>query len=185
MTEKIKENATYDDLIAAPDDKIAELVEGSLYLSPQPAIRHVNATSVLGSDLNAAFHLGRGGPGDWWIFDKPEMHLGGNVLVPDIAGWRRERMPELPEGVGISVAPDWLCEALSPSTERFDRLLKMPRYAAAGVKHLWILDPIEHTLDVYGLAGTEWALLEQYAGEAIVSAPPFEAVAIELGALWA
>lgn len=184
MTEKVKENAVYDDLIAAPDDKIAELVEGSLYLSPQPAIRHVNATSVLGGYLNPPFQCGRGGPGGWWIFLEPELHLGGNVLVPDLAGWRRERMPELPEGVGIPVAPDWLCEALSPSTERFDRLLKMPHYAAAGVKHLWILDPLARSLHVYGLAGTEWALLEQYAGEAIVSAPPFEAVAIELGALW-
>ncbi|HSN69180.1 MAG TPA: Uma2 family endonuclease [Thermoanaerobaculia bacterium] len=186
MTEKIKENAIYDDLVAAPPDKIAELVEGSLYLSPQPAIRHVNATSVLGSDLNLAFQRGRGGPGGWWIFDEPELHLDGNVLVPDLAGWRRERMRELePDVVGITIAPDWLCEALSPSTGRFDRALKLPHYAAAGVSYLWLVDPGARRLEVYGRHGREWVLLEEHAGAALVSAPPFEAITIELEALWA
>jgi Uma2 family endonuclease len=184
MTERVKENAGYGDLVAAPEDKIAELVEGSLYLSPQPAIRHVNATSVLGGYLNPAFQRGSGGPGGWWIFLEPELHLSGNVLVPDLAGWRRQRMPDPPDGVGVTVAPDWLCEAVSPSTERFDRIVKLPHYAAAGVAYLWILDPSARTLEVYRRADREWIPLEQYAGETLVSAPPFEAITIELGTVW-
>jgi Uma2 family endonuclease len=184
MTEKIKERATYDDLVRAPEDRIAELVDGALYLSPQPAIRHVNATSVLGGELNGSFQRGRGGPGGWWIFDEPELHLGGDVLVPDLAGWRRERMPELPEGVGIATSPDWICEALSPSTESFDRRLKMPRYAAEGVRYLWLLDPSARRLEVFALQDASWLPLESYQGSALVSAPPFEAIAIELDSLW-
>jgi Uma2 family endonuclease len=185
MTEKVKENADYEDLEAAPPDKIAELVEGSLYLSPQPAIRHVHTTSSLGADLNTAFEKGRGGPGGWWIFDEPELHLDGNVLVPDLAGWRRERFPELPEGVGITIAPDWLCEALSPSTARFDRLVKLPRYAAAGVNHVWIIDPSARELEVLARSERDWTLVERYSGDALVSAPPFEAIAIDLRTVWA
>ncbi|MCA1732950.1 MAG: Uma2 family endonuclease [Acidobacteria bacterium] len=184
MTQKVKENAVYEDLIAAPEDKIAELVEGSLYLSPQPAIRHINATSVLAGYLSPAFHRGAGGPGGWWIFVEPELHLGENVFVPDLAGWKRERLPDLPEGVGITVAPDWVCEAISPSTERFDRLVKIPQYAAAGVSHLWIVDTVLRRLEVYGRMEREWVLLEQHSGASLVCAPPFEAIALELGTLW-
>ncbi|HVR43638.1 MAG TPA: Uma2 family endonuclease [Thermoanaerobaculia bacterium] len=184
MTERAKRGADYRDVIAAPEDRIAEIVSGDLYLSPRPSLRHANATSVLGSDLNAAFHRGRRGPGGWWILDEPELHLEGDVLVPDIAGWRRERLPTLPEGSGVEIAPDWLCEVLSPSTERFDRLRKLPRYAAAGVAHLWLVDPSARRLEVFGRLEREWILLERYAGEATVSAPPFEDVPIDLTPVW-
>ena len=160
MTEKTKNNASYDDVIAAPEMKIAELVRGDLYLSPRPALRHSKAASVLGADINDAFHRGRTGPGGWWILDEPELHLASDVLVPDIAGWRRERLPEIPDTAWIGLAPDWVCEVLSPSTEDFDRDLKLPLYAAAGVSHLWLVDPRERSLEVYGQLDSKWVLLE-------------------------
>lgn len=186
MTERVKSGALYEDIVAAPEDKIAEIVEGSLYLSPRPSLRHRNAATVLGANLNDAFHQGRSGPGGWWILDEPELHLNGDVLVPDLAGWRRERLPTLPnpEGPGIELPPDWLCEVLSPSTEKFDRLEKLPRYALAAVAHLWLIDPSKRRLEVYGRLDLQWVLLEEYSGSAAASAPPFEAVPIELARLW-
>lgn len=184
MTERIKAGAVYQDVIAAPDDRIAEIVEGYLYLSPRPAIRHSHVLSVLGADLSEAFHRGRRGPGGWWILIEPELHLDADVLVPDIVGWRRERVPELPDAAGMTIVPDWVCEILSPSTERFDRLAKLPRYAAAGVPSLWLVDPPNRRLEVYRRVELEWVLLEQYTGSTTVSAPPFEAAPIELGAVW-
>jgi Uma2 family endonuclease len=184
VTERVKSGALYSDVIAAPENKVAEIVGGYLYLSPRPSPRHSNAASVLGGDLNGAFHRGRSGPGGWWILFEQELHLNGDVLVPDISGWRRERLPELPEGPGIAVAPDWVCEVLSPSTEKFDRLEKLPRYAIAAVAYLWLVDPSKRRLEVYGRVDVEWVLLEEYSGSAAVSAPPFEAVPIELAPLW-
>ena len=185
MTDRIKDGASYEDIVSSPDDKIAELVEGIYYLSPRPSARHTNAASTLGADIHDAFHRGRSGPGGWWILDEPELHLFGNVMVPDIAGWRRERMPELPQDNGFELAPDWLCEVVSPSTERFDRQQKLPRYAEAGVNHLWLADPSTRRLEVYGRVDADWVRLEEYSGDALVCAVPFEAVSIELSALWA
>lgn len=184
MSEKTKSSADYDDIIAAPPEKIAELVDGDLYLSPRPSLRHSNAASVLGSILNAAFHRGVGGPGGWWILHEPELHLGSNVLVPDLAGWRRERLPELPDGVAAGCPPDWLCEVLSPSTERFDRLRKLPLYAEAGVDFLWLVDPRTTIVEIFRRFERSWVLLETHAGDEVIAAPPFEAVPFELRSLW-
>jgi len=184
MSERAKLGAVYEDVVAAPDDQIAELLVGDLWLSPRPSLRHANATTLLAGRLSDAFHWGRGGPGGWWIWFEPELHLGSDVLVPDLAGWRRERLTELPDSVGIELAPDWVCEVLSPSTQDFDRERKLPRYALAGVQHLWLLDPSRRRLEVLGLAGYGWSLREEYRGETSVVAPPFEAVTIELGPLW-
>lgn len=184
MTEKTRTGATYSDVIAAPEDKIAEIVGGDLYLSPRPALRHSRAISVLGGDIHDAFDHGRSGPGGWWILDEPELHLFGDVLVPDIAGWRRERVPRIPDAPAMEIAPDWLCEILSPSTSAFDRRQKMPRYALAGVDHLWLVDPLERALEVYVRSKEAFRLAETHRGEAIVSAPPFEAAPIDLGRVW-
>jgi Uma2 family endonuclease len=180
-----RRRATYEDLVAAPPDKIAELLEGDLYLSPRPAPRHTNAASTLGADLHDAFQRGRRGPGGWWILDEPELHLGADVLVPDIAGWRRERLPDLPEIPWFEMPPDWICEVISPSTMRIDRERKLPIYAAAGIEHAWIVDPSLKTLEVLRRSGNAFSLVGAHFGEALVSAPPFDAVTIELGALWA
>ncbi|MCU1349607.1 MAG: uncharacterized protein JWO56_2637, partial [Acidobacteria bacterium] len=137
--------ATYDDLLKVPDNMVAELIDGELYVSPRPRAVHGHAAAVLGAGLMPPFHFGRGGPGGWWILDEPEIHFGPRidkqVTVPDLAGWRRERMPELPDDHRFRVVPDWVCEIASPSTGRLDRVVKMPLYAKHGVAHAWIIDP--------------------------------------------
>lgn len=177
--------ATYEDVLAAPPHQVAEIVDGLLHLSPRPAARHTVAASNLGGELNQPFHRGRGGPGGWLIVDEPELHLGGDILVPDLAGWRRERLPKLPDAAFITLAPDWVCEVLSPRTHRFDRIEKKGCYARDGVQYLWFIDPIERTLETYELIGGRWTELGSYANDALIRAVPFDAIELELGALWA
>ena len=135
-----KRPATYEDLLKVPDHLVAEIVEGELYTSPRPGSRHVLASSVLGAHILTNFQ-GGGGAGGWWILDEPELHLGPNVLVPDIGGWRRERMPQLLDTAAFELAPDWVCEVISPSTGRLDRVRKLPAYARHAVGHAWLIDP--------------------------------------------
>ncbi|MFY2557100.1 Uma2 family endonuclease [Corallococcus terminator] len=180
-----KKPATYADLEALPETVVGELIDGVLHVSPRPAPRHTLAASRLGSELGGPFDRGRGGPGGWFILDEPELHLsGGNVLVPDLAGWRRERMPELPQKVGFTVVPDWVCEVLSPSTSRLDRSLKLPLYAREGVRHVWIIDPIARTLEVHRLEGRSYVPPVIHEALARVRAEPFEVFELELGFLW-
>lgn len=177
--------ATYDDLRALPPGYVGEIIDGELHSHPRPAPRHVQSRSVLGIDLGAAFQRGRGGPGGWWILDEPELHLGRHVLVPDLAGWRRERMPALPDTAWFELAPDWISEILSPATARLDRVKKMPIYAEAAVAHLWLVDPDLRTLEVYACDGAHWLLLGGHADQDVVRAAPFDAIELELSALWA
>lgn len=135
-------------------------------------------------DLGSPFHRGRGGPGGWWILDEPELHLGANVLVPDLAGWRRERMPTVPDTAWFELAPDWICEVVSPSTGRLDRTAKMPVYAHASVASAWLVDPLQRTLEVFALRDRHWVLIAAHAENERVRAEPFAAVELELGALW-
>src|SRR5918994_1136860 len=121
MAAPVKPRATYDDLLQVPPHRVAEIVDGELHVSPRPASRHALAASLIGSDLVGPFHQGRGGPGGWWILFEPEVHLGGDVVVPNVAGWRRARLPEFPDTPAFTVAPDWVCEVVSPGTERLDR----------------------------------------------------------------
>ena len=184
MTSPVKRRATYDDLLGVPEHKVAEIVDGDLHVSPRPASRHALAAAGLDRALGPPFHDGRGGPGGWWILFEPELHLGGDVLVPDLAGWRRQRMPEFPDTAAFTLAPDSVCEVVSPSTERLDRARKMPAYAREGVGHLWVVNPTARTLEVYRLAEQRWVLLATHEGEATVRAEPFEAVELDLAALW-
>ncbi len=165
----------------------AEIIGGTLYVLPRPSPRHANASSVLGAGLNGPFQLGRGGPGGWWILDEPELQMDAEQpVVPDLAGWRVERMPELPDTAHFSLAPDWICEVLSRSTEKIDRDHKLPYYAHHRVRHVWLLDPIDKRLEVYALDSdtTDWREVRIYEGNAIVRADPFEAIELDLGALW-
>ncbi|WP_433926114.1 Uma2 family endonuclease [Sorangium cellulosum] len=185
--------ATFADLEAVPPNKVAELVRGVLHVFPRPAPRHARAASSLGIELGGPFDHGKNGPGGWWILGEPELHFPDpasprdvEVLVPDIAGWRRERMPELPETAYFSLAPDWICEVLSPSTEQVDRKEKMPIYAREGVQHAWLVDPIQRTLEVFSLApGRGWTPVATDRDAARVRVAPFEAIEIELRLLWA
>ncbi|HVT43782.1 MAG TPA: Uma2 family endonuclease [Thermoanaerobaculia bacterium] len=184
MVKHAREGATYDDVLSAPEDRIAEIAGGDLYLSPRPAPRHARVGSALTSELHDAFDHGRSGPGGWWILYEPELHLDGNVLVPDIAGWRRERMSELPDAAWFSIAPDWVCEILSPSTEELDRRRKLPLYALAGVPHLWLVDPESRRVEVHRRDGGGYRLVSSFGGAEHISAEPFEAVSIALQRLW-
>jgi Uma2 family endonuclease len=177
--------ATYDDLVRLPDNLVAEIVDGELHASPRPAPRHARAGSSIGAMLVGPFDHGRNGPGGWWILDEPELHLGSDVLVPDCAGWRRNRLPHLPETAYFPLAPDWICEILSPSTARLDRAKKLAIYAREGVAHAWLIDPLEQLLELLRLENGRWMILATHAGSEIVRAEPFTEVAIELQALWA
>jgi Uma2 family endonuclease len=184
MADPAKKRATYEDLVAAPEHQVAEILNGELVLHPRPSPRHAVASSVLGAELVGPFHIGRHGPGGWVILDEPELHLNDDVLVPDVAGWRRERMPEIPEAVGIVVRPDWVCEVLSPSTEARDRADKVPIYAREGIGHVWLVDPIACTLEAFRLDGQTYRLMGTSRDEARVRIEPFEAVELELATLW-
>lgn len=177
--------ASYQDLFSLPENLVGEIIDGELYAQPRPAPRHSQSASSLGDELVSPFGKGRGGPGGWWILDEPEWHLGPHVLVPDLAGWRRERMPRLPDTAWFELAPDWVCEVLSPGTARKDRAKKMPIYAAAGVGHVWLVDPDARTLEVYQNTEGRWLLLGVFEDNNPVCAAPFEAIAFDLGVLWA
>ena len=176
--------ATYADLEALPPETVGELIDGVLYASPRPAVPHAVASSVLGGKLMNPFHLGEGGPGGWFILDEPELHLREDVLVPDLGGWRRERMPKPPSTAAVTLAPDWVCEVLSPSTFALDRGAKLPVYAREGVRHVWLLDPLARTLEVFRLEGARYTLLGTHTGLARVRAEPFEALELALSVLW-
>jgi Uma2 family endonuclease len=180
-----RRKATYADLEAVPPHLVAELVDGELYASPRPASPHARAQNSLYGELYNPFERGRGGPGGWLLLMEPELHLGEDVLVPDLAAWRRERMPEMPEVVGFTLPPDWVCEVLSPSTAKLDRDKKMKVYAREGVRHLWLVDPLKRALEVYGLEGGRWEALATHTGQARVHAKPFTPLLLELGVLWA
>lgn len=183
-SQRVQREATYEDVLAAPAHRVAEIVNGTLITSPRPAPRHSRASSTLGIKIGGAFDLGSGGPGGWWILDEPELHLGRDVMVPDLAGWRRDRLPRLPEESHFSLSPDWVCEVLSDSSRRHDRAVKMPLYASHGVAHLWLVDPVAHTLEAFSLEGHRWVLVGSYVDEDVVRATPFESLELALAPLW-
>lgn len=179
-----KRSLVYEELRALPENFVGEIVYGELVASPRPAPPHALASSVLGAELIRGFHLGRGGPGGWWILDEPELHLGDDVLVPDLGGWRRERMQKLPDEAYFALAPDWICEVLSPSTAALDRIRKLKIYGREGVGHAWLLDPSERSLEVFRRTEGGWNLVAGFIGTEAVRAEPFEELELNLGDLW-
>jgi len=177
--------AAYEDLLAVPAHLVAEIIDGTLRTHPRPAARHARAASRLGASLDGPFDRGKGGPGGWVILDEPELHLHADVIVPDLAGWRRDRMPELPDTPAFDLAPDWVCEVLSPSTEASDRADKLPVYAREGVAHVWLVDPLTCTLEVLRLDGATYRIIATWRGDAVARAEPFDAMDLELATLWA
>ena len=176
--------ATYQDVLDAPPNMVAELVRGALHLQPRPAPRHARAASILGGEVVGPFDQGRGGPGGWWIIFEPELHFGDDVLVPDLAGWRRERMPSIPSAPWFELAPDWVCEVLSPGTRRIDLTDKRDIYREAGVGHLWFVDPVARTLEAFEQRAGAWVLHAALKDDAEVRLAPFEAIAFPASALW-
>jgi Uma2 family endonuclease len=186
MADPAKRRATYEDVLNAPEHMVAEIIDGELELQPRPAKPHAAAATALGEELGPPFKRGRGGPGGWIILDEPELHLAGDVLVPDLAGWRRERMPVITtEEPFFTLAPDWACEVVSPSTAAKDRARKLPIYAREGVTHVWLVDPLQRTLDVLRLQDRNWVIVAVHEGVARVRAEPFDAIELDLGILWA
>ena len=187
MGDAAKRRATYEDVLAAPRHLVAEVLHGVLHTQARPRTRHARSASRLGGELYGPFDRGNGGPGGWIILDEPELHLGADpdILVPDLAGWRRTRMPELPDAAFLSLAPDWVCEVLSPGTEGVDRAEKVPIYAREGVSHVWLVDPGVRTLEVLRLDGASYRILTTVRGDARVRAEPFEELELELALLWA
>lgn len=184
MAEPAKRNATYEDLLALPEGVRGEIIHGSLYVQPSPAPPHGSSQFSLSVEIGGPFQKGRGGPGGWWFLIQPELHLGPHIAQPDLAGWRRERMPTLPAAAYVDVAPDWVCEVLSPSTEGLDRGAKRRLYATYGVGHLWYLHPVERYLEVAMLREGGWMHIDTFNDAEEFRAPPFDAVAFRLADLW-
>jgi Uma2 family endonuclease len=185
--EMARRRATYEDLLKVPDTMVAEILDGELHATPRPASPHARAASGIGSDLWGRFDRppnGPGQPGGWWILFEPELHLGADVVVPDVAGWRREKMPVLPNVAAFTQAPDWACEVVSPPTAAADRVRKMRIYARESVGHLWLVEPLAKTLEVYRLENGRWVVAGTQGGSERVRAEPFEAVELELTRWW-
>lgn len=183
MGEPARKRATYDDVRKAPPHTIAQIVDGELHVHPRPAGPHGAVASGLGMDLGSPFQRGRGGPGGWLFYDEPELHLGADVVVPDLAAWRTERPPEL-EAAYFTVPPVWVCEVVSPSSFRLDRGRKADLYARFEVEYLWLVEPERHLIEAYQLAGGAWMRLGAYSGDERVRIAPFDAIELDLGPLW-
>lgn len=181
-----RRQALYDRYLALPEYQRGEIIDGTLYVMSRPAPRHANAATVLSGELNGAFQRARGGPGGWWIISEPEIQfVPKEPLSPDIAGWRVDRMPALPNTSHFELAPDWACEVLSRSTETIDRHKKLPIYARHGIKHVWLVDPIDKLLEVYALNENRlWHEVQIIEGDRRVRVAPFDAIELDLSALW-
>lgn len=184
VTRPAKRAARYEDLLAVPEHLVAEILCGELVTHPRPAPRHARAVSRLHGILTPPFDLGVGGPGGWIFLIEPELHLGEHIAVPDVAAWHVDRLPVIPETAWIETAPDWICEVLSPSTQRHDRGDKRTIYAEAGVGHLWHVDPSLRMLEVFELREGKWLLAGVFHDDPPVAAPPFAALTFALGLLW-
>ncbi|HLF98694.1 MAG TPA: Uma2 family endonuclease [Methylococcaceae bacterium] len=176
----------YQQLIDLPENLTGEIIGGQLYAQPGPSGRHGWAHSALGFRLGPPFSFGSDGPGGWWIIDEPEIHFVRDevVAVPDIAAWRRERMPHIPDDHRFEIVPDWVCEILSPSTAKKDRVLKLPLYARYGVANCWLIDPLARTLEVLDLHEARWTFTAGFKDDDAVRAVPFDAIEFKLSDLW-
>ena len=176
--------ATYQDVVDAPAHRVAEIVDGTLYINPRPPTLQALAKTRLVAGLGHAFCFGGGGPGGWRIMHVPELHLGKDILVPDVAGWRRERLPRIPETWDAVIAPDWVCETVADSTRDLDLNGKRPVYARQGIPHLWLVDPTDRTLEAFELHDGQWLLIASAKDNDPVSIRPFDAITFSLGDLW-
>ncbi|WP_089727481.1 Uma2 family endonuclease [Candidatus Thiosymbion oneisti] len=179
--------ALYESLEALPAGLTGEILNGQLHTQPRPSGPHGRVASRVDRSIGRSYDDGIDGPGGWWIFVEPEVHFVRDVevTVPDLAGWRRKRMPYLPEDQRFEVVPDWICEILSPSTASRDREVKMPLYAHYKVQYAWLIDPVKRTLEAYRLDAGAWIEIGRFADADQVAVPPFEAMSLDLKGLWA
>jgi len=185
MAQRAPAPASYEEILALPRHRVGQIVRGVLHTHARPAPRHAAAATALSEELGPPFKRGRGGPGGWWLLIEPELHLGADVLVPDLAGWRRDRMPEMPVDLPYFIlSPDWLCEVLARSTAALDRGDKLDAYAREGVGLVWFVDPEAQTLEVLRLDGATYRIVQHGSGASAVRAEPFDAIEIDLALLW-
>ena len=184
MAQSAPRRATYDDVLNSPEHVVAEVIEGVLYQSPRPATPHAAAASVVSEELGPPFKRGKGGPGGWIILYEPEIHLSEDIVVPDLAGWRRETMPVLPESAFLTVVPDWVGEVASPSTRRLDRGPKLELYEKQGVQHVWLVEPLDQFLEVLELDGASYRIVQRAGGTEPARLRPYDAIEFDVGALW-
>jgi Uma2 family endonuclease len=185
MSDPARKVATYADVLAAPAHQVAEILDGALVLSPRPSLPHAAAASALGEELGPPFKRGRGGPGGWLILDEPELHLASDILVPDLGAWRRERLPAVPREAYLTLPPDWVCEVLSPSTEKLDRTHKLGIYARSEVPYAWLVNPDQRLLEILRLTADGWVRVAAHRDDERVRAVPFDAIELDLSLLWA
>lgn len=184
MLGSAKKRAVYEDLYNIPENMTGEIIGGEVIATPRPSRKHGYTSSALGNLIGPGYQFGRGGPGGWLFILEPEIRFGDDILVPDLAGWKRERFPIEEPHNWISTPPDWICEVLSPGTIRVDRVLKMPVYGRYSVPYVWLIDPIHKTLDVFGLESGRWVVLGLYVEKDSIRARPFEDIEFSLGDLW-
>jgi Uma2 family endonuclease len=180
-----RKHPTLADLEALPANIKGEIIEGVLYTMTRPRGRHQNITGALIDALRGPFQRGRGGPGGWWILPEPGIELPSTPEIsPDVSGWRRERMPVLPDDASIAIVPDWVCEILSPSNRRHDMLVKKPYYARVGVAYHWLIDVADRTLTAYQLKSGCWVELAVHGDEHEARVAPFSEVALDIATWW-
>lgn len=185
MPQPLKQKAVYEDLFSLPENMTGEIIEGELVAAPRPSRRHAVAASALGYQIGPPYHFGAGGgPGGWIILHKPDIAFGEDILVPELAGWKEERFPAAEEQDWLSVAPDWVCEILSPNIVRIDRMQKMRIYATHKVPYAWLVDPLQMLLEVFRLEAGRWIVLGVHGESEKVRAEPFQEVELDLAALW-
>jgi Uma2 family endonuclease len=185
MTKPSPRVPTLADLDALPAGIVGEIIEGVLYTMTKPRAPHQRTTRTIGGRVGDPFDHGRGGPGGWWILTDPGIELPNTPeIAPDVAGWRRERMPTLPVNESIRVVPEWVCEILSPTTRRHDMLRKQPYYAKVGVPFLWLVDLDARVLTTYLLEGNAWRVSGTYSDETEARIEPFDAVPLNVADWW-
>lgn len=191
MSDAVRTNkkSAYDDILKLPENWVGEIVDGELFASPRPGPEHALASVRLAGKLEPSFRGGgEQGSEGWWILPEPDIHLGKkpdeDILVPDLAGWHKKRMPKLPPETYFEMVPDWICEILSPSNARLDRVKKVPKYAEYGVKYLWLINPREKTLEAFRLDNRAWVLIQTFVDADKVMIQPFETTEFDLGLLW-
>ena len=186
MGAEAKKFATYNDILSLPEHLTGEIINGELIVMPRPGPKHARSTTALGSEIFDPFDRARNnGPGGWWILFEPEIHLNSDVIVPDLAGWKRDLVPNLPTSKAyFEIAPNWVCEVLSKKTATMDRVKKLPVYAKSKVDHVWLVNPDQKTLEVYIRKEDKWGEVLNFGGEGLIRAEPFDAIEINLGDLW-